>query len=92
MTAYMIRADRVLHVAHIPDPAIPAHREPAQYSRTRAGQPVTLTPGSHDGRTLCGLPMLSSEQWIPYTPDPKHCPVCTACQDSANGYTQEAML
>lgn len=92
MTAYMIPAARLLRVAHIPDPAIPSHREPAHDSRMRAGQPTSLTPDSHDGRTLCGLPMLSSEQWIEYTPDPKHCPVCPACQDGAAGYVQEALL
>ena len=92
MTVYVIPAARLLRVAHIPDPTIPARREPAPDSRWRGGQPTTLTTDSHEGQTLCGLTMLTAEQWIEYQPDPKHCPVCQACQDGAAGYTQEALL
>jgi hypothetical protein len=83
---------RVLTVVHIRDPDVEARRQTQadlRYPGTGAAQ---LTPDSHDGHTLCGLPMLAGDLWRAWDPDVKADRICTECETGQGGYTQEAML
>lgn len=53
MTLYVAPASKVLTELHRADPGIP---------------PVTTGPDSTTGATVCGLPMLTAEYWMPTTP------------------------
>lgn len=90
-TSYVVPARWALTVIHIRDPAVPPRHEPLPESRIRAGM-AEPTADSHDGRTICGQPMLVDHLWQPWAADLAVDRICTSCQNGGGEHTQEALL
>ncbi len=91
MSDYVLRADRLLAVAHIRDPQVApcyvAEPDPRYYG-TGASQ---LSRNSHSGRTICGLPLLVDEQWQPWT-DITGVKICPGCEAGTAAFVEEMLL
>jgi len=91
MTTHVIPAARLLTVVHIKDPDVTAHIEWTPDNHWRAGR-VQLTADSHDGRTLCGQPMLAHELWQAWTVPHRDDRMCAACETRAAPYVEEGLF
>lgn len=92
MTEHVVPARRVYTLVHIRDPDVPADRRQEADPTYPGGAIRQLTPDSHDGRTICGQPMLVADLWQPWTPDQTADRICAACQTGVATHVQEALL
>lgn len=80
----VIPARHTIEVAHLRDPNV----EPRVHIPIGASTPDAR---SHDGKTVCGIPLLLDEQWIPW-PDTDPAPTCTECLNGRVGQHDEPLF